>query len=97
LKRAFAIAPVLATCTLRLLHAVHSLLAPGGRYNCTQNLERKWITQKKSANFLKALTPPPPQEDLPAKHFPRSGSARKFKVSIEETFAIMDHVVGILI
>lgn len=47
LKWAFAIAPVLATCPLRLLRTVHSLLVLGGRYNCTQNLERKWITEKK--------------------------------------------------
>lgn len=47
LKSPFAIAPVLATCTLRLLHTVHSLLMLGATYNCTQNLERKWITEKK--------------------------------------------------
>lgn len=86
LKTAFAIAPVLATCTLRLLHTVHSLLVLGGRYNCTQNLERKWITEKK-CKFPEGVYSPPPQEDLPTKQFPHSGSARKFMVSIEDAFA----------
>lgn len=36
-----------------LLHAIHPLLVLGGRYNCTQNLERKQITEKeKTCKFL---------------------------------------------